>query len=181
MILVCFVAFSCSFQAKKTIPERNLGGEQRENTLLEKSAEGKYEIPSDTLFSIKEDNYLGQYYMFVISADGNAVLTPTEFGGYGKAKVPQNVPVKTRLTQENLVEIIKTIEDVNFFSLRGKYQSGDVECPTRENDGIGQTFTIRIGGKEKRVFWENCFKDGEKFPKQLLKIQAKIEEFVDTN
>lgn len=177
LISVVFVGFSCSLKKENTLPpEKNDKGK---NTILKKNTEGKYEVPPDTLISIKKENFLGQYYTIIISADGNAILTPTQFGGYDEPKVPQNVPFKSRLTEENLVELLKKIEDINFFSMRDKYQMGDVECPKVVLDGTAKTFTVRIRGKQKSVYWENCENDRKMIPQQLQELEVEINSFVD--
>lgn len=169
IILLSFVGvifISCSILEKRS--------------LLEKDDRVDFKLSSDTLISIEHTEYLGQCYTLVISADGNVILTPTKYMGYGDPDVPQKVPIKSRITNKQLVQIIREFEKEDFFSLKDTYRMQQTpECSDIFTDGSSKTVSITINGRKKSVFWENCFTSSQFLPARLGNITNKIHEVVN--
>ncbi len=99
-------------QDNKSLPET------QENKLLLETADGS-PIPPDTLISVGLSETLDQWFTLTISADGEMVYTPTYYNGYNRTNLPpQGVPVKSRISREELEEIIREFENQKFFSFR---------------------------------------------------------------
>lgn len=148
----------------------------RENKLLPETNETNgSRIPPDTLISISESETLGQWFTLVISADGKRVYTPTKFNGYNRENIPpQGVPAESRISPEQLEEIIREFENQKFFSLKDSYQQGTGECEGRVFDAGVRTISIQIGRRKKSVRWDGCLKNGENFPPEFFAVFNKI-------
>ena len=150
------------------------GGCQKNKLLLE--TEGS-RIPPDTLISVIVSETLDQWFTLEISADGETVYTPTKYNGYNRTNLPpQGVPVKSRISREQLVEIIREFENQKFFSLYNSYKQGGSGCDSHILDAGVRTISIEIGGKKKSVRWEGCMKDGENMPPEFFAVFDKINE-----
>ncbi|CAN5437050.1 hypothetical protein BH10ACI1_BH10ACI1_19100 [soil metagenome] len=151
------------------------------NRLLpEKDLAKVTEIPSDTLISIDASETLGQWYSLVISANGEVVFTPTKYNGYGKPNVPQGEPIKSRISREQLEEIIREVENQNFFSLDETYKMDENGCEGRVMDAGLRNISIVINQRKKKVNWKGCQKNGDNFPPQFFSIFNKILEITET-
>jgi hypothetical protein len=160
-IAAIFVLTFCGCRENKLLPEMNETNGSR--------------IPSDTLISISLSETLSQWFTLVISADGKAVYTPTKFNGYNRENIPpQGVPVESRISSEQLEEIIREFENQKFFSLDDSYQQGAGECGGRVLDAGVRTISIEIGGRKKNVRWAGCLKDGQNFPPEFFAVFNKI-------
>lgn len=148
----------------------------RENRLLLETGETNgSRIPADTVISISESETLGQWFTLVISADGKVIYTPTQFNGYNRENIPpQNVPVESRISPEQLVEIIREFEKRKFFSLNDSYEQGTGECKGRVLDAGVKTVSVEIGGRKKSVRWDGCMKDGKDLPPEFIAVFNKI-------
>ena len=93
-----------------------ISGGCRTNKLLLETDDSR--IPPDTLISISLSETLDQWFTLEISADGETVYTPTKYNGYNRTNLPpQGVSVKSRISKEQLEEIIREFENQKFFSL----------------------------------------------------------------
>ncbi len=138
--------------------------------MLLETADGS-RIPPDTSISVSESETFGQWFTLVISADGEVVYTPTNYTGYNWQNLPpQGVPIKSRISREQLEEIIREFENQKFFSLNNAYECGYVA------DGAVRTISIVIGGKKKSVYWRKCEKNGKDFPPEFFAVFKKINE-----
>lgn len=154
------------------------GGCQGNDKLLSetKGADGS-PIPPDTLISISLSETLGQWFTLEISADGETVYTPTKYNGYDRTNLPpQGVPVKSRISREQLEEIIREFESQKFFSLYDSYKQGESGCDSRVFDAGVRTVSITIGGRKKFVRWDGCMKDGKNIPPEFFAVFDKIDE-----
>ncbi|MEO6590206.1 MAG: hypothetical protein ABIP06_12985 [Pyrinomonadaceae bacterium] len=148
----------------------------RENKLLPETNETNVSrIPPDTLISISLSETLGQWFTLVISADGKTIYTPTKFNGYNRENIPpQNVAIESRISREQLEEIIREFENQKFFSLDDVYQQREGKCEGRVLDAGIRTVSIEIGGRKKTVRWAGCMKNGEDFPPEFFAVFDKI-------
>ncbi len=155
------------------------GGCQKNKLLLE--TEGS-RIPPDTLISVNKSETLDQWFTLEISADGETVYTPTKYNGYDWTNVPpQGVPVKSRISREQLEEIIREFENHQFVSLYNSYKQGENGCDSRVLDAGVRTVSITIGGRKKFVRWEGCMKDRKTIPPEFFAVYDKIYEITRAN
>ena len=147
-----------------------------------KGADGS-RIQPDTLISVSLSETLGQWFTLTISADGEMIYTPTKFNGYNRTNVlPQGVPVKSRISREELEEIVREFENQNFFSLNDSYEQASGECENgRILDAGIRSVSIEIGGRKKSVKWKACMKDGKDFPPEFFAVFDKINEVRSRN
>lgn len=152
-----------------------LGGCREDGSLLKKAEPNGSRIPPDTLISISESETLGQWFTLVIYADGKAVYTPTQFNGYNRENIPpQGVPVESRISGDQLEEIISEFEKQKFFSLDDSYHKGNGDCRSGGLDAGVKTVAIEIGEKRKTVRWDGCKKNGKDFPPEFFAVFDKI-------
>lgn len=153
------------------------GCQGNDKLLLEtKGADGS-RISPDTLISVSLSETLGQWFTLEISADGETVYTPTKFNGYNRENIPpQGVPVESRISREQLEEIIREFENQKFFSLYNSYKQGESGCDSRVFDAGVITISITIGGRKKFVHWDGCMKDGKNIPPEFFAVFDKIDE-----
>ncbi len=153
------------------------GCQGNDKLLLEtKGADGS-RISPDTLISVSLSETLGQWFTLEISADGETVYTPTKFNGYNRENIPpQGVPVESRISREQLEEIIREFENQKFFSLYNSYKQGENGCDSRVFDAGVITISITIGGRKKFVHWDGCMKDGKNIPPEFFAVFDKIDE-----
>ncbi len=136
-------------------------GCQENKLLLKTKGANDSNIPLDTKISISLSETLDQWFTLDISADGETVYTPTKYNGYNRTNLPpQGVPVKSRISKEQLEEIIREFENQKFFSLNNSYKQGESGCDSRVLDAGVRTISIEIGGKKKSVRWDGCMRDG---------------------
>ncbi len=152
------------------------------NKLLLETTTGS-QIPPDTKISISKSETLDQWFTLEISADGETVYTPTKYNGYNWENLPpQGIPVKSRISQEQLEEIIREFENQKFFSLWSSYPQGGFGCDdSRLFDAGIKTISIKIGGREKSVRWSGCVKDGKNYPPEFFAVFDKINEVQTEN
>lgn len=143
------------------------------NSLLSENANGS-RIPPDTLISVESSETLDQWYSYVISANGEVVYMPIKYNGYNQPLVTQGVPIKRRISQEQLEQIVREFENQKFFSLNNEYQMGENGCKGRVLDAGIRTVSIEIGGRKKTVHWKGCRKNGTNYPPQLFAVIEKI-------
>ncbi len=116
-IAVLFAIMSGGCQENKLLLETNGadGSQTPPDTLISVGSQ----IPPDTLISVGLSETLDQWFTLTISADGEMVYTPTYYNGYNRTNLPpQGVPVKSRISREELEEIIREFENQKFFSFR---------------------------------------------------------------
>ena len=155
------------------------GGCQKNKPLLETEDS---RIPPDTLISVSKSETLDQWFTLEISSDGETVYTPTKYNGYDWTNVPpQGVPVKSRISREQLEEIIREFENQQFFSLYDSYKQGESGCDSRVLDAGVRTVSITIGGRKKFVRWEGCMKDRKTIPPEFFAVYDKIYEITRAN
>ncbi|MEP6924405.1 MAG: DUF6438 domain-containing protein [Pyrinomonadaceae bacterium] len=156
---------------------------QKNKLLLETNAADGSRIPPNTLISVSSSETLDQWFTLTISADGKMVYTPTKYNGYNRENLPsQGVPVKSRISREELEEIVREFENQKFFSLKNSYEQGSGECEdSRILDAGIRTVSIEIGGRKKSVNWKACQKVGKDFPPEFFAIFDKINEIRNRN
>lgn len=155
-------------------------GCQENKLLLETKGTNDSQIPPDTIISVSLSETLGQWFTLEISADGETIYTPTKYNGYNRTNLPpQGIPVKSRISKEQLEEIIREFENQKFFSLYNSYNQGESGCDSRVLDAGVRTISIEIGGRKKSVSWNGCMKDGKNVPPQFFAVFDKINEVIN--
>ena len=171
-LFFCIVAFFSLMSGG--CQENKLLLETKENKLLLETTDGS-RIPPDTLIWVSLSNTLDQWFTLVIYANGETVYTPTYYNGYNPTNLPpQGVPVKSRISREELEEIVSEFENQNFFSLKNSYKSRSGGCESAGLDAGAMTVSIEIGGRKKSVNWDGCEKDGKDFPPEFFAVFDKI-------
>ena len=142
-------------------------------------------LPSDTLISLERTGCYGSCppYTLVISGDGTVIFT----GSY-VVKSANNWQrtgvIKSRISQQQLQELLDAFEKADYFSLQDSYRNGDDGCPTTWTDSSSAYTSIKLEGRAKRVeHYLGCGYDGESFasyPKQLTELEETIDRVVNT-
>ncbi len=142
-------------------------------------------LPSETLISLERTGCYGSCppYTVVISGDGTVIFT----GSYVAKSVNEwqrTGVIKSRITQEQLHELLDAFEKADYFSLQDSYRNGDDGCPTTWTDSSSAYTSIQIDGRMKRVdHYLGCgyrSENFESYPKQLTELEETIDRVVNT-
>jgi hypothetical protein len=147
----------------------------------------KPSIPSDTFISLERTGCYGTcpQYTLAISADGTVVFSGSyvrEKGGTYEWK--RSDVIKSRISEEQVGQLIAEFEKANYFSLQDRYRDARDGCPTFATDGPSAYTAIQINGQKKAVeHYLNCLYDGSgnnAYPKELTHLEEQIDEIVNT-
>jgi protein-disulfide isomerase len=139
-------------------------------------------IPADTLITLERscsrcEGY-GPFYTLKIFADGVVVYRGTQF-------VRKKGTVKSRITQEQLRQVIAEFDKARYFSLKDKYERPAEGCSGSWTDHPSATTSIRINGRWKTIFhYYGCRekssegRPGAVYPKELFELERRIDELV---
>ena len=141
-------------------------------------------IPSDTLITLERSGAgcegLCPNYTLKISADGVVVYEGEQF-------VRKKGRAESKLTQEQLRQLISEFDKANFFSLRDKYAGAEDGCPAGWLDHPSATTSIRINGRSKKILhYYGCREkssdggSGPVYPKELFELEHRIDEVAGT-
>ena len=124
-------------------------------------------IPEDLIIRLKRTVCFGECpaYMLTIKADGKV-----NFFGQDHTKVKGQA--EGAISEEKIKQLIEEFKKVKFFDLEDNYLTGN--CDT---DSATVHTTLFINGKTKRI--EHNL--GCKEPKELTKLENKIDEIVGTS
>lgn len=93
------------------------------------------------------------------------------------------IRVKSKISLEQLNDLISLFEKANYFSLRDRYESEEDGCPKVWTD-YGSVFTsVTLNGKSKSIrHYSGCQESNSEsaFPLELTKLEDKIDEIVGT-
>lgn len=136
-------------------------------------------IPQDTTIELKRfaDAFgNGDEYRVKVAADGTVL-----FEKFKDFKISNTV--KSRITCEQLGQLISEFERIDFFSLKDKYQRSEDGCPEMWSDRTHSIVSIRINGKSKSInHYHGCMDGGLKsiYPRLLTELEMKIDEIIGT-
>ena len=129
------------------------------------------DVPSDTVITLMRTNCFGgcPTYTLSINAEGTVLYD-------GRTDVKQKGEVKSRISHENLKELIAAFKNINYFDLQGRYDRG-IACPRFLYDMPAAITSLTLNGKKKTVHHANgCL--GSKELAQLTWLEGKIDEAV---
>jgi Domain of unknown function (DUF6438) len=136
------------------------------------------EIPADTAIMLERTICFGTCpaYKLTISADGAVVFDGMEF-------VKTSRIVHSKISKDQLKQLIAEFERAQYFSLRESYYSEEDGCPEFWTDSPTVTTSLRINGQYKSIihYWGCQENNGESiYPKALFDLENKIDEIVGT-
>ncbi|MBL8077298.1 MAG: hypothetical protein JNM55_04990 [Anaerolineales bacterium] len=146
----CLFLFSCSLSTSST----------QENTQN-----------ADLLIVMERSGCFGTcpIYNLTIHADGNVEYEGVDFV---TIKGKQDASINS----EQIKELVKSINDADFFSLEDKYYAQVTDMPSI-------TLSITLNGRSKSV-WHygplDCFSFGENAPQKLCDLENKIDKVVNS-
>jgi len=102
----------------------------------------------------------------------------------GKKHVKSQEPIRTRIDKEQLTKLLAEFERIKYYSLRQRYYQSEDGCTLRGTDQPFATTTLNTNGKKKSiVHYYGCWEEGAPhvvLPQELFKLEAKIDEVVQT-
>ena len=117
-------------------------------------------------------------YTLMIFADGRVVYR-------GKGFVRTRKEVVSKVTPEQLSQLLAEFEKIDYFSLRDRYQYLEDGCRTAAIDYPSAITSIRINGRAKTITHDyGCrekIPDGPVYPKELFALEQRIDEIVGTS
>jgi len=140
-------------------------------------------IPPDFLITLERTGCEGVCPMYTvkISAGGAVVYQ-------GKQFVRNKRRVVSRLTKEQLRQLLSTFERADYFSLRNRYQYPEDGCPSSGLDYPAAITSFRINGRVKTIAHDyGCREkspDGDSrpvYPRELFALEQRIDEIVGTS
>ena len=145
-------------------------------------------VPSDILISLERTHCYGPCppYTLVISGDGTVFFTGSYVPNVPKSagKWQRTGVIKSRITQEQLQQLLDAFEQADYFSLQDSYLDHDDGCPTVWTDSASAYTSIQLGGRTKRVeHYLGCRYEGEglgSYPKELTNLEETIDRIVNT-
>jgi hypothetical protein len=134
-------------------------------------------ITEGTEITYENDCNACPHYKLTIYADGSVVFE-------GLENVKTKGMVKSSISQEKLLELIKEFEMENYFSLNDQYLNKADGCPEIWDDESSIVNTsIKINGKSKSISHYRGCQDilgRSVYPEQLTHIEYKITEIAGT-
>lgn len=105
-----------------------------------------HQVPQDTRITLERTICYGTCpsYKVIISADGSVLFE-------GRRFVKKVGTVQSKISQEIIRELIGRFEEINYFSLRNRYEDTGDGCEGAVSDGPTAITSIRINGKTKSV------------------------------
>lgn len=135
-------------------------------------------VPSDTLITLERTGCEGAcaIYRLKISADGVVIYE-------GKQFVRKRGKAKSKLTEEQLRQLISEFDRMNYFSMRDSYAHPEDGCAGSGIDYPSAITSIRISGRSKTIAHDyGCREkpaDGsvaQVYPKELYELERRIDE-----
>jgi hypothetical protein len=137
-------------------------------------------IPPDTLITLERTSCRGScpVYTLKISGDGRVVYRDKLF-------VKTRKMVVSKITQEQLRQLLSEFEKADYFSLRDRYQYWNDGCLSSGIDFPGVITSIRINGRAKTITHDYGCRDkwpnGPVYPSELFTLEQRIDEIVGTS
>lgn len=144
-------------------------------------------IPKDTLIILERDpGFFGKvgtsscpFYKLTIFADGKVELEPKEYK-FNATKIVSGEVIKSRISKEQLKELIAEFEKIDFYSLKSTFENENEteNCPSYGTDAPTTKTSITINGKTKQIeHYQGC--RGTEALSQLTNLEDKIDEIVN--
>jgi hypothetical protein len=142
-------------------------------------------IPEDTLIILERKpgfHVLCPFYKLKIFGNGMVELESKGFSGEFKEKVITNKVIKSKISQEQLMQIISEFEKIDFYSLKSTSENhtnnSQNDCPEYWFDSATSITTFTIKGKTKQVeHYHGC--RGSVTMEKLTDLEKKIDEIVN--
>lgn len=142
-------------------------------------------IPEDALITLerKPDFFSScPFYKLTISADGTVGIEPRAYNNEYKEKVVSGNIITSRISQEQLKQLISEFEKIDFYSLKNTFddpsKNNRNDCPTHVFDSSTTVTSITINGKSKEVqHYHGC--QGTQALAGLTNLENKIDEVVN--
>ena len=140
-------------------------------------------IPQDLLITLERTGCEGACptYTVRISADGVVVYQ-------GKQFVRNTRRAVSRLTREQLRQLLSECERADYFSLRNRYQSREDGCPGSWLDHPSAITSFRINGRVKTITHDYGCREKSPdsdsrsvYPGELFALEQRIDEIVGTS
>jgi hypothetical protein len=137
-------------------------------------------IPPDLLITLERTGCRGAcpMYSLKILADGRVIY-------WGKLFVRNRRRIESKLTQEELRQLLSEFEKADYFSLRDRYQYWTDGCPSSGIDYPGAITSIRINARAKSITHDHgCrekWPDGPVYPAGLFALEQRIDEIAGTS
>lgn len=147
------------------------------------------EVPADTLMTLQRTGCYGlcPSYTLTITDDGTVVFNATSYWvGEGKdLRHKESGVLISKVSQEQIRELIAEFEKANYFSLQDTYTDAH-GCPGGiVTDSPSAYTSIQINGRSKAVsHYHGCMdqRDGFKvYPPELTELENRIDEIVNTS
>lgn len=136
------------------------------------------DIPPDTLISLERTQCYGECpaYELSIRADGSVVFI-------GKRFVPKPGKVESRISADQVRQLISLFEEINYFSMKDDYgfpmYRSSENCPQWWTDASWAYISLTIKGKTKRIqHYQGC--EGTEDVEKLSRLENGIDEIVNT-
>lgn len=145
-------------------------------------------IPADTLITLQRTGCYGSCpsYTLTVAADGTVVFNATAYwAGEGKSsRLKQSGIIMSKVSQEQVSQLISEFERAGYFSLGDSYTSND-DCLGGVATDLPSAYTsIQVNGRRKAISHNyGCVDKGGGFvfyPRQLIKLEKRIDEIVNT-
>lgn len=118
-------------------------------------------------------------YAVFIKPNGKTVITKDCY------RSEENQTYESQLNESQMTEIIREVENSNFFSFENNYSYGSKNCSSLSTDSPTVTLTINFDGKKKTIkHYYGCFINSwfsrENALQPLFNLENKIDEIVGT-
>jgi hypothetical protein len=144
-------------------------------------------VPTDTVITLERTGGMSTcpVYKIMIFADGMVIYDGREY-------VKQVGIVRSTITQDQVIQLIKEFESISYFSLRDRYEDVPDGCPRTGSDGAWADTSIKVDGSYKAIrHYYGCqYVDAPSrdhvphirelvYPKELVDLESRIDEVVN--
>lgn len=144
-------------------------------------------VPPDTVITLERTNGMGTspHYKIMLFADGIVIYDGREF-------VKQVGILRSTITQDQINQLIKEFEGINYFSMEDRYEDVRDGCPASGSDMPSANTSIKVNGRFKAISHDyGCqYVDAPShdhvphirelvYPKELVDLETKIDEVVN--
>jgi len=119
-------------------------------------------------------------YTLKITADGVVIY-------YGKQFIRRRGKVVSKISQEQLRQLISDFDKANYFSLRERYAHPEDGCAGSGIDYPSAITSMRVNGRSKTITHDYGCRErpadgsvGQVYPKELYELERRIDEITGT-
>src|SRR6266487_2121041 len=142
-------------------------------------------IPPDTFITLERTGCYGTCpsYTLAISADGTTIFSASYFAKVnGTNQWKKSGVIKSRVTEDQIRQLISEFNRANYFSLRDRYRDVKDGCPTESTDMSSAYTSFQMNGRKKSIdHYLGCFYDDRDltvYPKELFALENSIDRIV---